>query len=224
MFSDFDEAIERIKKATGTRTQVELAKILDIRQSSISDAKRRKSIPSDWLIKLFRSHGLNPDWITSGQEPQCLKDGLVTPIAVSESGAIFGADRPKFKNVDVSAMSGLSEDGQWCEQHIESIAIPTHFTRKSLLVVKMDGTSMEPLIRHGAYVGIDRENTWLRSGEIYALYIPVEGLVIKRVTVDYESKRIILHSQNPDLQDQFLPLEGSPERVIGRVIWVFQEI
>ena len=42
---NFDEIFERIKIATNTRTQVELAEVLDIRQSSISDAKRRNSVP-----------------------------------------------------------------------------------------------------------------------------------------------------------------------------------
>ena len=50
MYSAFDEALERIKRATGARTQVDLAAILGIRQSSISDAKRRQSIPADWLL------------------------------------------------------------------------------------------------------------------------------------------------------------------------------
>ena len=62
----FDEAMERIKKATGARTQVQLAEVLDVRQSSISDAKRRCSIPSDWQLKLWRSHKLNPDWVMTG--------------------------------------------------------------------------------------------------------------------------------------------------------------
>ena len=49
----FAEIYERIKLSTNSRTQVELAEVLDIRQSSISDAKRRNSVPGDWFMKLF---------------------------------------------------------------------------------------------------------------------------------------------------------------------------
>lgn len=42
----FDSQIERIKLATGKRMQVELANFFGIRQSSVSDAKRRGKIPS----------------------------------------------------------------------------------------------------------------------------------------------------------------------------------
>ena len=41
----YNETIERIKAVTHTRTQTALAEILEIRQSSISDAKRRQSVP-----------------------------------------------------------------------------------------------------------------------------------------------------------------------------------
>lgn len=45
---------------------MQLAEVLDVRQSSISDAKRRQSIPSDWLVKLFEKKRINPEWIRLG--------------------------------------------------------------------------------------------------------------------------------------------------------------
>lgn len=61
--NSFDEIYERIKFATNARTQVELANLLEIRQSSISDAKRRRSVPADWFIKLHDKFGLSIDWL-----------------------------------------------------------------------------------------------------------------------------------------------------------------
>lgn len=52
---------------TNTRTQVELAECLGIRQSSVSDAKRRNSIPSDWLVTLAMQLGLHPQWVLTGK-------------------------------------------------------------------------------------------------------------------------------------------------------------
>ena len=69
----FAEIYERIKLATNSRTQVELAEVLDIRQSSISDAKRRNSVPGDWFMKLFEKFGLNPDWLKQGIGPMYLR-------------------------------------------------------------------------------------------------------------------------------------------------------
>ena len=65
-------ALDRVFEATECRTQVDLAAVLDIKQSSISDAKRRNSVPSEWLIKILRLTGVNPDWILDGVSPECL--------------------------------------------------------------------------------------------------------------------------------------------------------
>ena len=65
----FDIVFDRIHKVLNCRTQVELAEILGIRQSSVSDAKKRGSIPSEWILKIFSSHGVNPNWVMNGIDP-----------------------------------------------------------------------------------------------------------------------------------------------------------
>ncbi len=85
----YKETIERIKAVTHTRTQTALAEILEIRQSSISDAKRRQSVPGAWYMTLFEKLGVNPDWLKSGIGPVYLRteagyipgDGDGTPLA-----------------------------------------------------------------------------------------------------------------------------------------------
>lgn len=64
--ADFDSQFARVFEAAECRTQMELAKLLDIKQSSVSDAKRRKAVPAEWLVKLFERKRINPDWIRSG--------------------------------------------------------------------------------------------------------------------------------------------------------------
>lgn len=63
------EIMQRIYEATETRTQVGLAEMLGIRQSSISDAKRRGSIPHMWLLKIALDKGIHPEWIMTGKGP-----------------------------------------------------------------------------------------------------------------------------------------------------------
>jgi hypothetical protein len=69
---EFKAGYDRIAKALGIKTQVGLAEILNIRQSSISDAKRRGVIPGEWAMKLFKNHRLNPRWIYDGLPPMFL--------------------------------------------------------------------------------------------------------------------------------------------------------
>jgi hypothetical protein len=72
--NEFTVGYDRIAAALGIDTQLELADMLNIRQSSISDAKRRGVIPGEWAMKLFKNHRLNPRWIYDGLPPVFLSD------------------------------------------------------------------------------------------------------------------------------------------------------
>lgn len=78
----FPDAYARIQEVTGCRTQVELCQRLAIRQSSISDAKRRASIPAGWLIALLRLYAVSPDWILTGTGGRYLVATDEAPVAV----------------------------------------------------------------------------------------------------------------------------------------------
>lgn len=224
---NFDEILGRIKKATGARTQVELANLLGIRQSSISDAKRRNSVPADWYMKLYRSLGLNPEWLSDGIEPMYLKPGLAdASIAhVSEPGAAYGKSPSRSRVVNVSSMVGLdSDEGVWQPEFVAQLAIPETYFRPSLLVVRVDASGMEPLIRKGAFAGLDTEQKRILPGEVYGVYAPHEGLVLKRIFFDAESNRFILRSENPSHPEQYMATEVKDRQLIGRVIWVLQEL
>ncbi len=77
--------LTRVFEAANCRTQEELAGLLGIRQSAVSDAKRRKSVPSEWLVCLFRLRSVNPEWVLTGCGPKYLnkKDGL-NSLAIDE--------------------------------------------------------------------------------------------------------------------------------------------
>lgn len=60
------ESMQRIYEVTKTKTQSELADILGVKQSSVSDAHRRNTIPASWLITLWEKYKLNPTWIITG--------------------------------------------------------------------------------------------------------------------------------------------------------------
>lgn len=225
MYNAFDEALERIKRATGARTQVDLASILGIRQSSISDAKRRQSIPADWLLKLFRSHGLNPDWISNGDQPQVLREGMALPVGVMEPGAGYSGEKPKSRSVTVSSMTGvIAEDGTFQEKPVEMLSIPEPFACAGLSVLKMEHQNMEPLLRRGAYLGLSKEQRQLRSGEIFAVAVPNEGLVVRRLFNDFENNRVILRSENPAYKEEFLSAAALAGNIVGRICWVLQEL
>lgn len=65
----FDAVFTRISSALGIHSQIELSRVLSVKQSAISDAKRRNVFPRAWLLKLRDKNGLNPDWLAMGSGP-----------------------------------------------------------------------------------------------------------------------------------------------------------
>ena len=85
----FQDAYERILQSTGLRTQTDVAAMLGVKQSSISDAKRRNHIPDSWIMTLFSKRGLNPTWIRTGEGPQYVAgtDTPPTPVLSEQQAA-----------------------------------------------------------------------------------------------------------------------------------------
>ena len=96
---EFDAAYARICEVCGIKTQTELSTYLGIRQSSISDAKRRMMIPAAWLLTLLTREGVNPAWILTGGGskflvPASLPSERVHAAAGSPGRAGAGAAHP----------------------------------------------------------------------------------------------------------------------------------
>ena len=228
----FQEVYDRIRCATNARTQTELAAVLEIRQSSISDAKRRNSIPSDWYMKLFEKFGLNPDWIKSGTGPMFLKiDQVYTPVegppeGFHEEPAHYADPNAISSLVKVYSTERAYEEGQPAPELQTSgkIALPQAYVNAQTLVFRIESDSFAPLIRRGAHVGVDTSRTHPISGEIYAVFMPHEGVALKRLFLDGDQDRFILRTEQPAHPGVALLPQDCPERILGRVSWVLQNV
>ncbi len=215
----FKDAYARILDAANVRTQTEVARLLDIKQSSISDAKGKNVVPDGWLLKLYQKFKLEPDWILYGLGPRSLHNPVE---GVSEGLATYAGKAPE---AIVYAMSATNpEDGNWKRLPVTRIPLVESCIREKLLVTQMDNGSMDPIIRQEAFVGLDSGDSTIKSGEIYSLSIRGEGLVIKRVVRDLESKTLVLLSENPAYKPQRIPLDSQEFEVVGKVVWVIQAI
>jgi phage repressor protein C with HTH and peptisase S24 domain len=87
--------------------------------------------------------------------------------------------------------------------------------------LEMEGDAMEPTLRPGACLLVDRSVGERGSWEgIYALYLDGE-LLVKRLQ-RLPDRRIKVSCDNPAYEDFLLPLEGSEPQleVVGQVVWV----
>ena len=224
----YKETIERIKAVTHTRTQTALAEILEIRQSSISDAKRRQSVPGAWYMTLFEKLGVNPDWLKSGIGPVYLRtevgyipgDGDGKPLAPG----LLGSPLSQPALVTMYAMRGDDTGNGAAVATLRptgSILLPRAYAREGIVVLAVDNDAAAPTVRRGAYVGIDTRADCPASGELFAITLPHGEIVLRRLLWDEDYFRLC--AENPAYPDRRIRLART-EWILGRLAWVMQEI
>ena len=225
--SDFAEVFERIKIATNTKTQHEVSIVLGIRQSSISDAKRRNSVPPDWCLKLFTRFGLSPDWIIKGHGPMYLRtdEGYAPvdpglPPTPYEGATLYGDSSAKSDIVSVYSMVEWSAGNG---KVVGKLAMPRPFALPQNVVFQLDSTDMEPLIRKGAYIGVDTAQKAVVSGELYALMMSYGSVVVRRVFPGSQGKDAVLRAENSQHPDAELPMDVIANAGVGRVVWTLNK-
>lgn len=109
-----------------------------------------------------------------------------------------------------------------------NIAVPARFLKPQISAILVSGSSMEPTILNSAVVGVNMAKTAITQGDIYAVRLPYEGIVVKRIYIDHGRKCFVLRSDNKkdesEFPDIFLPFEEDGENgfVYGKVSWVLQ--
>lgn len=233
IIEDYNNIITRIHYATKTRTQTELATLLGVRQSSISDAKKRGSIPNNWYLMLFEKLGVNPDWLKSGLGPMYLRGDagyLPSDDAEELSPAVLGDALARPVQRPVYAMHGNSLDGIQNATEIQSrlhsiarIVLPEAYATEGCVILEVDSEAMSPFIRKGTHVGIDTRARNVVSGEVFAVLMPLEGIVLRRIFCENES--CILRAEGTCaacFPESRIPATELGGRLFGRLAWVLQ--
>ncbi|WP_051213448.1 LexA family transcriptional regulator [Rubritepida flocculans] len=93
-----------------------------------------------------------------------------------------------------------------------------------LVVLTVDGDSMEPTLRQGDSVLVDMGQQ--RPGQKDGIYVirTDGGLQAKRVAVNPTNGRVSVISDNKDLYPAFVDLSPAEIQVIGRVIWLGRQV
>lgn len=196
--------------------QREFANKLRVSASHISDLVNGKSSPSESFVRLVTlAFDVDEKWLLTGE-------GKI----ITAERQLKGAQQPPdgYLALDIRHAAG-GGNGQFNElaEIIGQVVIPESWAAPSIVPVKLRGKSMEPSIMNDAIVGVDKEDKAIISGELYAVMIPYEGVVVKRLF--FEADKIQVHSDNPlypsfaiahrEIGDHFL---------IGRVKWVVQRL
>ena len=207
----FDAFYQKARENLGVRSQSELAGLLGVHRSAVTQAKRKNTVPDLWLLKLGRHFNLDPDRPESSVE---------TAIGNIRS-AMTAVPRVKAR---LHAGGGSFETSP----EIESFyAFSRAWLRRKgnpeqMVLMDVIGDSMSPVIEEGDTVLVDQSRTDIYSGGIYAVGID-DTVMVKRI--EKHPQRLVLISANSSYAPVYLQKEEVRRiRIIGRVVWICREL
>ena len=219
---DVTQRIAEIRQEKNLK-KVDVATVLDVTSSSISDIENGRREPSrEFLIKFSRYYNVSLNWLFFGVGPKYLSDA-VNPQLISKTS---------FKQVPVYSETELPEgafvvplldqrlsagSGSYQPDRDEPMAlvhVPEYLSRygDKIAALAVDGDSMYPTLRRGDMVVCDSCG-WSGEG-VYALRMGGDGFV-KPITK--APGKIVILSDNPKYPPREEPEESEDIEIIGRV-------
>lgn len=215
----FADVMLRVKAAFDCKTDKALAETIGMSPQSLINRSKTGSVPYDEIIRACVARGLSIDAVLFGKR-------IVNYAAEPQNS--YATDFAEIPHYNVMAAAGFGklaseqETSQPLSFRRDWLA-KRHLTPGNLAIVNVSGDSMEPYLKDGDLVLVDRSQTNIASGKTYVLRLDGH-LLVKNLQL-LPHGLIQVASFNPgfppyqvDLADESLDIA-----VIGRVVASMQE-
>lgn len=219
-----NQILNRIFEVTNTRTQEELARLLEIKQSSVSDTKRRCSISSDWYLMLFDKFRINPDWLRFGLGPRFIR-------TETNCNTLEDENKMSIKSVNMKSSFMKPVYGPVYCLHIRkdssepeikfNIVLPEAYLKENISVYYVNNTSLAPFISKNSLVGIDTTYKHPASGEIFAALIQFEGIILGHLYYDDSQSSYIIKTNHAVYR---LLAQNIENQIVGKLSWILNTV
>lgn len=190
-------------------TQGQFGEIIDMHQSAVSALEKGDRLPTTEQLMLAAEFlGKSMDWLLYGG------DHTMPVVAERQHEYIATVTMP------VYAMAGA---GAPCcidaLEPIRTICVEKKLDGPNVRVIEVRGNSMEPTLLNGSYVGVDITDKNVISGKLYAVYLPYEGIVVKRIWIGPELVKIESDNKAAPSHDMSIDRINWETFIQGRVKW-----
>ncbi|NIQ12959.1 MAG: hypothetical protein GTO02_00670 [Candidatus Dadabacteria bacterium] len=218
LINDSTQIINRLKILFNLDTDANLAKQLKISPARLSNWKVRNSI--DYEIVLNSMLNANPDadlnWLLKRNNSENHLNNRL-----NESVTAYKTNNT-IQHIDYIEVGAGNQPTIKNNQLVNQIPIPDDLVDEGVILAIVCDDCMYPKIKEGARILIDTRSKEIKSGEIYCIDIPNEGLTVKRIFK--APNKIILRSENqkyPELELTYDEIESYKKPlIIGRVRFI----
>ncbi len=223
------ERLRYIRKLSDI-SQVEFANSVGISQGHLSSLESDKEKVTETIaIAIEYRYSISGDWLLTGEGLQEKQDHHI-----SEAAGIYAAKSPEegftlVPKYDIEASAGGGRVIH-SEQVVDHLTFKTSWIRgvlgldpKNLILISAVGDSMEPTIRAGDLLLLDRAVESIVDDALYSILIN-DVLLIKRIQRLFDAS-VLVKSDNPAYQTQTLSKTQAEDlQVIGRLVWVGRRV
>ncbi|MDX2270424.1 MAG: helix-turn-helix transcriptional regulator [Cyanobacteriota bacterium] len=205
----------RLRQIMGEGTILHFAQSIGFPDSSLRKYLDGAQPTAEKLAILAERTGVNLNWLLTGKgsqyvesepEPETDPDVVSIPLHDVEASAGSGA----LLDAPVEELERIDFQRSWLQRQF-------HTSPVGLVLIYVRGESMEPTLRSGDIILVDRKVTDPREG---IFVVRLDGsLLLKRLQV-YPGRRIEVCSDNPAYKPFELNVKDPPDdfAVIGRVL------
>ena len=222
---NFKDVYARMLFAANVRTQAELAQVLGIRQSSISDAKKRNRIPSEWFMRLYDACGVEVDWQRFGTGPVYTENmGQHAGEGKESGGCLHEPPAVPLKTFLPDSLPIYSPIAQ-ADGHfpiVDQQRFPQTLLDGTVEIFRVLDNAMAPSLNIGALVAVTRERP-VKDGDVVA--VCWRGRLLFR-RIFHEMGGYAFRCKENELSQEIpLILEDDWDSVYyGKAVWAFQPL
>lgn len=216
--------LRRIRLVTNTKTQRQLGAELGFGQSTIAESERRHAIPSEWFIRLFEKRGVNPIWLKTGCGPVYLR---------TETGYGPSSDSSDLENIlpsdPMHACRLVTLYSQRCHagdspntpelEALSKMMLPAIYITPTMRPFQLDAETAAEFGVKSGYIGADTAQNRPRNGDLFALFLPPDRVILRRVIFSGDYANFLLYPNKASEPDLHISAQDCLPRLIGRVCW-----
>ena len=222
MTNKLSERIIYARKSKGFK-QKELANILKISLPTMNHYESGKRAPnSELLSQIAKALSCDPGWLLTGEgQAEKKETHLNEPMSSLELNDFVLVPR---YNIEASAGGGSVIHS---EQIVDHLAFKASWVSKELgadpkklLLIHSIGDSMEPTLRSGDLLLVDRNKARMKGDGIYLIKFE-DGLMVKRLEWMMDGTVVIRGDNTSVSREQKLSAIAMEKlHLLGRVVWV----
>ena len=213
---DYNEILEKLKDIISTELEnkrifdKDIATALDINYDNFRKQKARNKIPYFEIMGFLAKRNISINWFFFNQLPESLIENTSNYIILKYQKNIIGSAGGGAINYEINTEPLIID-----KQLLDYINSSYKYTE----IIKVFGESMEPDIKDGSLIFVDKSKKEIDYKSIYVINTK-EGLYIKCIKVNND--KVILKSTNQNTSDISLYIDDI--NIIGKVCGVLIKV